>query len=83
MLKSNWNYRIIRSVEDEQETFTIREVYYQDGTPELCTIRSEFPMSTDDIAGLQHQIDAYQQAMTLPVLDYTLFTLAQPTETQQ
>lgn len=78
---SNWNYRIIRFIEDGEETFAIREVFYEGETPDLCTIQSTYPASTDGIVGLQLQIDAYQQAMTLPVLDYTVF--AQPTESPQ
>lgn len=79
----NWNYRIIKFIEDGEETFAIREVFYEGETPDLCTIQSTYPASTDGIVGLQLQIDAYQQAMTLPVLDYTLFTSAQPTESQK
>ncbi len=78
---SNWNYRVIKFVEDGEETFAIREVFYENGVPDLCTTQSTYPASTDGIVGLQLQIDAYQQAMLLPALDYSIFTSTQPTET--
>ena len=72
-MMSKWKYRVIRFVEDEVETFAVREVFYEGETPDFCTIQSTYPASTEGIVGLQLQIDAYQNAMKLPVLDHTSF----------
>lgn len=71
MNDSKRSYRVIRFYdEDGEETYTIREVFYENNTPKQYTIRSEFPMSTNGLVGLQIQIDAYQKAMELPVINH-------------
>lgn len=87
--ESKWEYRVIRFLNDEIETFAIREVFYSENEPDLCTIVSEFPTSSEGLEGLdglevlRNQVQSYSKALELPILDYTLFTATQPTESQQ
>ncbi|MES2729999.1 MAG: hypothetical protein V4621_07915 [Pseudomonadota bacterium] len=65
---AHWNYRVIKTVEDEEELFGIHEVHYDDkGTPYAYTERASgvvWEAGEDAAKILAHMANA----LTLPVL---------------
>lgn len=75
--KGGWNHRVVRSVAllsgEEQETFTIREAYYDDGQapdarPSAITVDPVHPQS-DTLRGLAWELRRMLEATKKPVID--------------
>ncbi len=76
-----WNHRVIREAftpeeaefEDEEFFYTIREVFYfEDGKPELVTMKGDAPWGTT-LEELQQDIEWFSKALGQPVLNYEDF----------
>lgn len=72
----HWNYRVIRTVtgegEDQEITFGIHEVYYEDDVPRWVSAEPDGIMS-ESIDGLEKQIEHLKTALSKPVLDMADF----------
>lgn len=69
----SWNYRIIRQVYENEETFSIKEVYYDEfGKPEGVTIDDVSPHGAT-FEELMHDLSHYLLAFDKPILDYSDF----------
>ena len=68
-----WNYRVIKTELNYEEEYSIHEVYYdEDGNPDGVTENSIAPTG-GTLEELQADLDHYNEAMSLPVLDFDLF----------
>lgn len=69
---NHWNYRVVRHVEDGDEWFTIREVFYhQDGSIEAISAEAIEPAGESHLE-LRHDLDLMMMALSDPVLDLPL-----------
>lgn len=71
---SHWNYRVIRNVDnDDNEWFTIHEVYYNDkGEPDGVTANPVSLFGETD-GELQSSLMKMLDATNLPVIDMAVF----------
>ena len=75
-----WNHRIIREratseeaeLNEEEFFYTIREVYYDDGQPELVTMEGDAPWGTT-VDELKQDVEWFSKALGQPVLNYEDF----------
>jgi hypothetical protein len=68
-----WNYRVVRTIHSEEESFAIYEVYYDDdGRPEARTEEPAYPAG-ETLEGLQEDMQWYLSALSEPVLDDAIF----------
>lgn len=68
--ESHWNYRVTRTVVDDEYVFEIREVYYDHGEPNAWTEEAIAPHG-DSWHELADDLVKMQRAVSLPVLDLT------------
>ncbi|MCX7838258.1 MAG: hypothetical protein N2559_02220 [Anaerolineae bacterium] len=59
-----WEYRVFR---EEDGTYVIREVYYDNGSIVACTEKAVTPMG-ESLEELQKDIEWFKEALELPVL---------------
>ncbi len=59
-----WDYRVFK---EEEGDYIIREVFYDEGQLIGCTEKEVEPMG-NSLAELAEQIEAFRQALSLPVL---------------
>ena len=74
-----WNYRVIRSVlgkgEDQEITFGIHEVYYENDEPRWVSAEPDGIVS-DSVEDLEKQLEYFKAALSKPVLDMADFVEA-------
>jgi hypothetical protein len=68
-----WNYRVLRTIINGEETFAIHEVYYdKNGNPDSCTKRASEPFG-ENLKELRSDMDRMLEAFSQPVLEYSMF----------
>ncbi len=67
-----WNYRVVHRVEGGEDVYAIHEAYYDNDTPTNITEDSVSPQGVT-LNELERDFEAYQKALTQPVLEYESF----------
>lgn len=74
---SNWAYRVVMKEEQFEDetcfTWTIREVFFENNHPMLCSSQPSYPMSTNSVDELRDEMHRYAAALALPILDFADF----------
>ena len=77
MKTSNWAYRVVMKEEQFDGetcfTWTIREVFFENNHPMLCSSQPSYPMSTQSVDKLRDEMVRYAEALALPILDFADF----------
>ena len=64
----SWNYRVVKTTVDGEDSYGIHEVYYDDGgTPHMY---SESPCSvfSESLDGLKEELERFKLSLEKPVL---------------
>lgn len=66
----NWNYRVVKEKEKTIDAyfFSIREVYYKEGKPDMWSVEPIWPIGTS-LDGLSTDVDLMMHAFNHPVLE--------------
>lgn len=69
----NWNYRVIRKVDDEEEYFEIQEVYYdENGVAIFAPKEGRIPFGFT-LNELEEDLKRFLDACEKPILNYVDF----------
>lgn len=72
----SWNYRVVKTAVDGEESYGIHEVYYDEaGKPQMFSA-DPCPVYSETLEGLQKEIARFEAALGRPALQESDFPMA-------